>query len=86
VAFVLVVDPMFFRPFCSQKYTLLFGYLRIFNVTTLLLHCNYVEHIMFFQTYYYVALAHYTGLLIPVLCDKGQRSAVIVKEILDFST
>jgi hypothetical protein len=30
VALILVVDPMFFRPICSKKYTLAFGYLRIF--------------------------------------------------------
>jgi hypothetical protein len=30
VALILVVDHMFFRPICSEKYTLTFGYLRIF--------------------------------------------------------
>jgi hypothetical protein len=32
VALILVVDPMFFRQICSEKYTLAFGYLRIFKV------------------------------------------------------
>jgi hypothetical protein len=35
VALILVVDPKFFVPIYSQKYTLHFGYLRIFYVTTL---------------------------------------------------
>jgi hypothetical protein len=30
VAIILVVVPMFFRSICSKKYTLAFGYLRIF--------------------------------------------------------
>jgi hypothetical protein len=30
VALMLVVDPMFFRPICSYKHTLAFGYLRIY--------------------------------------------------------
>jgi hypothetical protein len=51
VALILVVvNSMFFRQFCSQKYTLSFGYFRIFYFATLLrekaihFQCKYHNH------------------------------------------
>jgi hypothetical protein len=43
---------------------------HLLKETKCLLHSNYAR-LVFFRTYYYVL--YYTGLLIPVLCNKGKN-------------
>jgi hypothetical protein len=46
VLLILVVDPMFFAPFCAQNYTLSFGYLKILVISKF----GYLKIFMLFKS------------------------------------